>query len=43
MIYFHHARSETILLLFAFDKNERADLSSAQRDALRKVVEREYR
>ena len=43
LIYFHHARSETILLLFAFAKNERADLSPAQRDALRKVVEREYR
>ena len=43
LIYFHHARSDTILLLFAFAKNERADLTSAQRDALRQVVEREYR
>jgi hypothetical protein len=42
VIYFWHAASETILMLFVFPKNERGDLTSAQRNALRLAVEREY-
>jgi hypothetical protein len=42
VIYFWHAPSETILMLFAYSKNEREDLTSAQREALRLIVEREY-
>lgn len=29
-------------MLFIFPKNERADLSAAQREALRRLVEKEY-
>jgi hypothetical protein len=42
VIYFQHAASATILMLFAYPKNEREDLTPAQRKALRLVVEREY-
>jgi hypothetical protein len=42
VIYFWHAASATVLLLFAYPKNERGDLTPAQRKALRQVVEREY-
>ena len=42
VIYFWHAASETILMLFVYPKNERGDLTPAQRKALRLVVEREY-
>ena len=42
VIYFWHAASETILMLFAYPKNERGDLTLAQRKALRLVVEKEY-
>jgi mRNA-degrading endonuclease RelE of RelBE toxin-antitoxin system len=42
VIYFWHAASETILMLFVYPKNERGDLTAAQREALRRVVEREY-
>jgi hypothetical protein len=42
VIYFWHAASETLLLLFAYPKNERDDLTPAQRKALRFIVEREY-
>jgi hypothetical protein len=42
VIYFWHARSQHLLMLFVFPKNERADLTAAQRRALRKIVEMEY-
>lgn len=42
VIYFWHAASEAILMLFAYPKNEREDLTPAQRKALRLVVEKEY-
>ena len=41
-IYFWHPASERILMLFAFAKNERADLSPEQKRLLRQVVEKEY-
>ena len=42
IIYFWHAASATILMLFVFLKNERADLTARQRAALRKLIEAEY-
>lgn len=42
VIYYWHVASERILMLFIFPKNERADLSAAQREALRRLVEKEY-
>jgi hypothetical protein len=42
VIYFWHAASETILMLLAYSKNERVDLTPAQRKALRLIVEKEY-
>ena len=42
VIYYWHPASERLLMLFAFAKNERADLSADQRNLLRKVVETEY-
>jgi hypothetical protein len=42
IIYFWHSASARILLLFAYPKNERQDLTVAQRQALRKIVETEY-
>lgn len=42
VIYFFHARTETILMLFAYAKNERDDLTFAERQALRRIVESEY-
>jgi hypothetical protein len=42
IIYFWHAASETLLMLFAYPKNEREDLSAAQRRILRDIVKREY-
>lgn len=42
MIYYWHSRSETLLMLFAYPKNERGDLTMAQRRILRKIVEEEY-
>jgi hypothetical protein len=41
-IYFWAQGPSTILLLYIFAKNERDDLSAAQRAALRKIVEAEY-
>lgn len=43
VIYFWHKRGETILMLFVFAKSERSDLSQAQKAALRRIVEEEYR
>ena len=42
VIYFWHPESARILMLFAYSKNERADLTLAERQALRRVVESEY-
>ena len=42
VIYFFHRESDRILLLFAFAKNERSDLTAAQVATLRSVVEQEY-
>lgn len=42
MIYFWHPAASTLLMLFAYPKNEREDLTPAQRQALREIVEREY-
>ena len=42
VIYFWHAASEVLLMLFVYPKNERKDLTSAQRKALRQIVEAEY-
>ncbi len=42
VIYFWHVQSATLLMLFAFRKNERADLTPGQKAELRKIVEEEY-
>lgn len=42
VIYFWHARTARMLMLYAYSKNEREDLTHAQREALRKIVETEY-
>ena len=42
VIYFWHQASARILLLLAYAKNERDDLSEAQKRALRHVIEMEY-
>jgi hypothetical protein len=43
VIYFWHAASNRVLMLFAFSKNERVDLTAAQKKVLRQIVEMEYR
>jgi len=42
VIYFWHAESERILMLFVYPKNEREDLAATQRKALKAIVEAEY-
>jgi hypothetical protein len=42
IIYYWHAASERIVMLFAYAKNESHDLTAAQRQALRKIIEAEY-
>jgi len=42
VIYFWHPGSIRLLMLFAFAKNERADLTVEQRKVLRRIVESEY-
>jgi hypothetical protein len=42
VIYFWHPESARILMLFAYSKNEREDLTAVQRQALRRIVESEY-
>lgn len=42
VIYYHYVAGSRILLLFAFAKNERSDLTPRQRETLRKIVEEEY-
>ena len=43
MIYFFHAATSRLLMLFAFSKGERVDLTSQQKKLLRQIVEAEYR
>lgn len=42
VIYFWHAKSHHILMLFIYPKNERTDLTAKQRETLRRVIETEY-
>ncbi|WP_299030275.1 hypothetical protein [uncultured Thermanaerothrix sp.] len=42
LIYYWFVHQETILLLFAFRKNERSDLTPEQIRILRRIVEEEY-
>ncbi|HAD07583.1 MAG TPA: hypothetical protein DCE76_10550 [Anaerolineaceae bacterium] len=42
VIYYWVVQQDIILFLFAFRKNERADLTPEQIRALRQVVEKEY-
>ena len=42
VIYYWAVTQETILMLFIYGKNERADLTPAQISMLRKIVEEEY-
>ena len=42
VIYYWHPKSQQVLMLFVFAKNERDDLTAAQRRALRRIVETEY-
>jgi hypothetical protein len=43
VIYFWHPISSRLLMLFAFSKNESADLTADQKKTLRQIVEKEYR
>lgn len=42
LIYFWHPKSQRLLMLFVYPKNERSDLTTMQRRTLRKIVETEY-
>jgi mRNA-degrading endonuclease RelE of RelBE toxin-antitoxin system len=42
IIYFWHQRTARILMLLAYAKNERDDLTPSQKRALRHVIETEY-
>ena len=42
VIYFWHAMSRRMLMLFAFAKNEVSDLTAEQKRVLRRIVEAEY-
>ena len=42
VIYYWHPDSARILMLFAYAKNERDDLTLMERQALRRIVESEY-
>lgn len=42
VIYFWHVASNRLLMLFAFAKSERVDLTAAQKKVLRQIVETEY-
>jgi len=42
VIYFWHQATARILMLLAYAKNERDDLSEAQKRALKRVIETEY-
>jgi hypothetical protein len=42
IIYYWHLASSRLLMLFAFAKNERTDLTEDQKRSLRKILESEY-
>ena len=42
LIYYWHAASKRLLMLFVFGKSERADLTTAQKRVLQQIVEAEY-
>lgn len=42
VIYYWHVPGSTILFLFAYPKNEHDDLTPAQRNALKAIVQTEY-
>jgi hypothetical protein len=42
VIYFWHRKSQHLLMLFVYPKNERSDLTPVQKRVLRKIVETEY-
>lgn len=42
VIYYWHVSGDTILLLFAYPKNERDDLTPAQVKILKSIIETEY-
>ncbi len=42
IVYYWHPTSGRILMLFAFAKNERADLSAEQKRLLRRIIDTEY-
>ena len=42
VIYFWHQSTARLLLLMAYAKNERDDLSETQKRALRRIIETEY-
>ena len=43
VLYLWHAASNRLLMLFAFSKSERVDLTAEQKKVLRRIVEAEYR
>lgn len=43
IIYYWHATTDRLLMLFAFAKNESADLTAAQKKSLKQIIESEYR
>ena len=42
VIYFWHPKSQHLLMLFVYPKNERSDPTATQKRVLRKSVETEY-
>lgn len=42
IIYYWHGPGETILLLFAYPKNEQSDLSPSQIQILKSIIDRDY-
>ena len=42
VIYYWHVPGETILLLFAYPKNEQSDLTPSQIQILKSIIDREY-
>ncbi len=43
VIYFWHPRDETFCMLYVYPKNEQADLTPAQVQILRRLVEKEFK
>ena len=43
VIYYWHGRDDTVLMLLAYPKNVQDELTSAQRKALRSLVEEEFK